>query len=183
MLWNWNTIGACFITPQWQIATRGGMVGTCFGVVFLVVALEMLRRATKEFDRWIIRRHNRKQATATAPGARSRQDSPAAAAPADDHTAGQAPASITAGGGVDGADSRKSSSTAAGSDEGGVGGAASGGDAAASVGEEEKKAGQVAPGGDMNNCRAPPCRPNVWQQALRALLHAAQFTVAYIIML
>ncbi|ROW04814.1 hypothetical protein VMCG_04842 [Cytospora schulzeri] len=177
MLWNWNTIGACFITPQWQIATKGGMVGTCFGVVFLVMALEMLRRASKEFDRWIIRRHNKKRAASSE--ARHGQVS----IPADDHASGQAPANTTtpAGGAVDGSASRKSSSTAAGSDVGGGTGAA-GGDAAASIGEE-KKAGQVTNGDGTDNCRAPPCRPNIWQQGLRALLHAAQFTVAYIIML
>lgn len=186
MLWNWNTIGSCFITPQWQIGTKGGMVGTCFGVVFLVAALEMLRRATKEFDRCIVRRQNRKQsgiaptATSPAPGARSQQDSPA-----DDHSSGQDSAAISVEGGMDGAESRKSSSPAAGSDGAGSGvsGGSGGGDAAVSVGQEEEKAGQVALGGDMNNRRAPPCRPNIWQQGLRALLHTAQFTVAYIIML
>ncbi|ROV99837.1 hypothetical protein VSDG_03069 [Cytospora chrysosperma] len=188
MLWNWNTIGSCFITPQWQIGTKGGMVGTCSGVVFLVAALEMLRRATKEFDRCIVRRQNRKQsgiaptATSPAPGARSQQDSPA-----DDHSSGQDSAAITVEGGMDGAESRKSSSPAAGSDgagAAGVSGGSGGGDAAVSVGQqEEEKAGQVALGGDMSNRRAPPCRPNIWQQGLRALLHTAQFTVAYIIML
>lgn len=187
MLWNWNTIGSCFITPQWQIGTKGGMVGTCFGVVFLVVALEMLRRATKEFDRWIVRRHNRKQAgtalaaSSPASGARSQQDSPA-----DDHSAGQDSVAITAERGMDGADSRNSSSPAAGFDGDGAGlsgGSGGGGDAAVSVVQEEEKAGQVAVGGDMNNYRAPPCRPKIWQQGLRALLHTAQFTVAYIIML
>lgn len=29
----------------------------------------------------------------------------------------------------------------------------------------------------------PPFRPNIWQQCIRALLHTAQFTVAYFIML
>lgn len=158
MLWNWNTIGACFITPEWQIATRGGMIGTCFGVVFLVVALELLRRTAKEFDRWIIRAHNKKLGAAAASASR---------------TAGHRQDSL----GIDGAASRKSSSTAAGSYEGGAG---PGGDASSAIGVgKEQNLGQCL----TNNSSPPPCRPNVWQQGLRALLHAAQFTVAYIIML
>ncbi|KUI57430.1 Copper transport protein ctr4 [Cytospora mali] len=171
MLWNWNTVGACFITPQWQIASRGGMIGSCFGVVFLVIALEMLRRAAKEFDRWIIHRHNHKQATASAEASHGQMP------PADPtRAAGQSASAAAAAGGTDGAVSRKSSSTATASDVSGAGDAASI--------RDEKKPGQVAPGGGTNHrCAAPPCRPNVWQQGLRALLHAAQFTVAYFIML
>lgn len=174
MLWNWNTIGACFITPQWQVGSRGAMIGTCFGVVFLVMALEALRRATKAFDRWIVRRHNR------AAEARYRQVSPAAPTDAHAHAAGRnkplAPAagSCCAVGGGDGAvRSRKSSSTATGSD-------VSGGGVDAASGLREQKSGQ---GAGENCCAPPPCRPNVWQQGLRALLHAAQFTAAYFIML
>ena len=29
----------------------------------------------------------------------------------------------------------------------------------------------------------PPCRPNLWQQAVRAALHTVQFTLAYFVML
>ncbi|KUI70796.1 Copper transport protein ctr4 [Cytospora mali] len=146
MLWNWNTIGACFITPQWQVASRGGMVGSCFGVVFLVIALEMLRRAAKEFDRWIIRRHNHKQATAPA-GASHGQIPPADPTRAADQSvsAAAAPAGPGVAGGVDGAVSRKSGSTATASDVSGAGDAASV--------RDEKRPGRVAPGGDFGVAR------------------------------
>jgi len=59
MLWNWNTVDACFITPNWQIRDAGTMAVTCIGVVMLVVMLELLRRASKEYDRYIVRRYVR----------------------------------------------------------------------------------------------------------------------------
>lgn len=57
MLWNWNTIDACFIAESWQITSRGVFAGSCIGVVLLVISLEMLRRAAKEYDRFLVRQH------------------------------------------------------------------------------------------------------------------------------
>ncbi|KAL1908906.1 Copper Transporter integral membrane protein that functions in high affinity copper transport [Sporothrix stenoceras] len=57
MLWNWNTIDACFIAQSWQITSRGAFAGSCIGVVLLVISLEMLRRAAKEYDRYLVRQH------------------------------------------------------------------------------------------------------------------------------
>lgn len=57
MLWNWNTIDACFIAQSWQITSRGVFAGSCIGVVLLVVTLELLRRAGKEYDRYLVRQH------------------------------------------------------------------------------------------------------------------------------
>ncbi|KAJ0122566.1 ctr copper transporter [Diaporthe amygdali] len=177
MLWNWHTIGACFITPQWQIGSQGAMVGTCFGVVFLVMALEALRRSTKQFDRYLIRKHRE---TADA---RYHQVSPVAPVDANHRTLPApvtAPAECCTG-------SRKSSTTAVAPDWTGSG------DAAASTREKPGLAAQSARGGAATGgmtvvtsgehaCSAP-YRPNLWQQMIRALLHAAQFTVAYIIMM
>ena len=101
MLWNWNTVNACFISSTWQITSRGMFAGSCIGVVLLVVVLEMLRRAVKEYDRYLVRRH--------------------LAARPDDAAKGA--------------------------------------------------------------CAAPGFRPTVLQQAVRALLHMAQFAVAYFVML
>lgn len=187
MLWNWHTVGACFITPEWQIASSGAMVGTCFGVIFLVMALEALRRSTKQFDRYLIQKHRE------AAEARYHQVSPTAPADANQQTL---PAPVTAPAECCNG-SRKSSTTAVIGPEwvGGVGG----GDAAA-AGVREKpglaaKASRgaaatatAAAGGisvvtsGEQGCSAP-FRPNVWQQMIRALLHAAQFTVAYFIMM
>lgn len=116
MLWNWNTIDACFLARSWHITSKGMFAGSCIGVVLLVMSLEMLRRAVKEWDRFLIRQHQAKYA---------------------DH--GSSP-------------------------EGSV-----------SVG----KGGVSAP-----VCHPVPAfRPNVWQQAIRALLHMMQFAVAYFVML
>ena len=184
MLWNWHTIGACFITPQWQIATSGAMVGTCFGVIFLVMALEGLRRCTKQFDRHLIQKHRE------AAEASYHQVSPAAPADANQQVL---PAPVTAPAECCNG-SRKSSVTAV------IGG----GDATVSLREKPGLAGQAARGAGgatggaggagagaggitvltsgEHGCSAP-FRPNVWQQMIRALLHAAQFTVAYFIMM
>lgn len=55
MMWNWYTIDACFLSPDWHITNRGSFAATCVGVVLLVVLLEALRRAGREFDDWIAR--------------------------------------------------------------------------------------------------------------------------------
>ncbi|KAG8163484.1 hypothetical protein KVR01_006781 [Diaporthe batatas] len=188
MLWNWHTIGACFITPQWQIATEGAMVGTCFGVIFLVMALEGLRRSAKQFDRYLIQQHRE------AAQVRYHQVSPTA--PADtsnpvlpNPVTAPAPAECCTG-------SRKSSSTAVVPEYTGL---AHGGDAALPSVKEKSglpghatrshadaapaaARGMIVGTGGESGCSAP-FRPNVWQQMIRALFHAAQFTVAYFVMM
>ena len=57
MLWNWYTIDACFLSSSWQITSHGMFAGSCIGVVCLVIVLEFLRRAVKEFDRFLVRQH------------------------------------------------------------------------------------------------------------------------------
>ncbi|KAK9428566.1 Ctr copper transporter [Lipomyces doorenjongii] len=57
MLWNWNTVGSCFIARSWRITSRGMFAGSCLGVIFLVISLEFLRRLSKEYDRFLIRQH------------------------------------------------------------------------------------------------------------------------------
>jgi solute carrier family 31 (copper transporter), member 1 len=53
MLWNWYTIDSCFIADTWHVRSAGGFAGSCIGVILLVTALEGLRRAQREFDRWL----------------------------------------------------------------------------------------------------------------------------------
>ena len=55
MLWNWTTIDACFISSDWHIRSHGAFAASCVGVVLMVVALEALRRAAREYDEWIAR--------------------------------------------------------------------------------------------------------------------------------
>ena len=58
MLWNWYTVDACFISSTWQIKSSGMFAGSCIGVILLVMALEFMRRVTKEYDRYLIRKHS-----------------------------------------------------------------------------------------------------------------------------
>lgn len=115
---------AGFISRSWHVTSKGMFAGSCIGVILLVIALEFLRRAGKEYDRYIIKQHARSLA-------------PAATGPTSS-------ASST--------DATKNPTTTA---------------AAASC----------AP------VSAQKFRPNILQQATRALLHMLQFAVAYFIML
>ncbi|OJJ59865.1 hypothetical protein ASPSYDRAFT_57378 [Aspergillus sydowii CBS 593.65] len=56
MLWNWNTIDACFLASSWHIRSRGMFAGSCIGVICLVIALEFLRRIAREYDAFIVHR-------------------------------------------------------------------------------------------------------------------------------
>ena len=51
MLWNWYTIDACFLSSTWHVQSAGGFAGSCIGAIFLVIALELLRRVQRETDR------------------------------------------------------------------------------------------------------------------------------------
>ncbi|KAM5351819.1 hypothetical protein ACJ41O_004542 [Fusarium nematophilum] len=62
MLWNWNTIDACFLAESWQIQNKGMMAATCIGVILLVVLVELLRRMGKEYDA-LLQRQFQRQAT------------------------------------------------------------------------------------------------------------------------
>ncbi|KAK4066116.1 uncharacterized protein Triagg1_8184 [Trichoderma aggressivum f. europaeum] len=128
MLWNWNVMNTCFISKSWQITSKGMFAGSCIGVVLLVIALEFLRRLSKEYDRFLIKQHVAKFRDASAPTA-------VAATPADT--------------------------------------------AVKTGGESVKTQDVTCPAGNA----MPPFRPNVLQQAIRALLHMVQFAVAYFVML
>jgi len=65
MLWNWNTIDSCFLASSWKITSNGVFAGSCIGVVLLVISLEMLRRAVKEYDRFLINKHLKSLPAAT----------------------------------------------------------------------------------------------------------------------
>lgn len=57
MLFNVDTIGSCFFTDKFYIESNGQFAGACILALVLVVALEALRRATREFDRFIVSQH------------------------------------------------------------------------------------------------------------------------------
>ena len=125
MLWNWYTVNACFISSTWQVTSKGAFAGSCIGVILLVIALEFLRRAGKEYDRYILAQHVRSLA----------------------------PTTLTASSTHD-------------SDNNGKGASSSPAATARDAAPMDAK-----------------FRPNMLQQAVRALLHMLQFAVAYFVML
>jgi copper transporter 1 len=74
MLWNWYTVDACFVSHSWHITSKGMFAGSCIGVILLVILLEFLRRAGKDYDQYILRQHQRKFAS-VASAASSPSDS------------------------------------------------------------------------------------------------------------
>lgn len=154
MLWNWNTIDACFLSSQWHITSNAMFAGSCLAVMALVLALEALRRAVKEYDRHLVRRHLGDAATASAvlpPLPTPPPPPPTTRAAAAGHCAGK----TTPGGSV----------------------STTGGAAAAAEHEGSPLAGGAPPPPTRR------FRPTLPQQAVRALLHMLQFAVAYFIML
>ncbi|KAF7949428.1 uncharacterized protein EAE97_002937 [Botrytis byssoidea] len=61
MLWNWYTIDSCFISSTWHITSNGMFAGSCIGVILLVMSLEFLRRASREYDHFIVRQARNQQ--------------------------------------------------------------------------------------------------------------------------
>ncbi|KAG5291399.1 high affinity copper transporter [Histoplasma ohiense] len=58
MLWNWTVLNACFVSSQWRITSTAMFVGSCIGVILLVMLLQFLRRASYEFDRYVAGKSN-----------------------------------------------------------------------------------------------------------------------------
>ncbi|KAM4058640.1 ctr copper transporter family protein [Hirsutella rhossiliensis] len=69
MLFNLNTIDSCFLSDRWRITSAGMFAGSCIGVFLLTVALELLRRSIKEYDRFLVRQHLAKFQASTAAAA------------------------------------------------------------------------------------------------------------------
>jgi copper transporter 1 len=110
---------AGFIARSWHVRSSGQFAGSCIGVILLVMSLEFLRRASREYDRYITLQAQSKQqqleSTNPSPGGSTRKDI--------------APVAVG-----------------------------------------------IVPG-------KKKFRPNLFQQAIRALFHMVQFAVAYFIML
>lgn len=131
MLWNWDVLDTCFIAKSWHVTSRGMFAGSCIGVICLVIALEFLRRLSKEYDRFLVRQHTARFTGISAPV------TPAKPANANLKTGQE------------------------------------------SVHSQEAAAACPSAAG----MAMPPFRPNVVQQAARALIHMVQFAVAYFVML
>ncbi|OJD33288.1 ctr copper transporter family protein [Diplodia corticola] len=155
MLWNWYTIDACFLTTSWHITSRGMFAGSCIGVILMVMLLEFLRRAAKEYDRLLLRQHQRAVfAEASSSGSSTPQRTPAPTSAPE-----LAPSSCCDN--TDSIESEKNEPSKP----------------AAAVTTAARTAAFPP------SRRTTRFRPNVMQQAIRAFLHLLQFALAYFVML
>lgn len=129
MLWNWETIDACFLSETWKIKSQAGFAGLCIGVILLVIFLEGLRWTAKFYDQYLEAQHKKSIAMATVHGSSSS--------------------------GSNSKENKQINSTE-------------------SLDPKTQS---------LFDTSYEPFRPNVWQQAIRALLHTLHFAVAYWIML
>ncbi|EXM30570.1 Ctr copper transporter [Fusarium oxysporum f. sp. vasinfectum] len=97
MLWNWNTIGTCFISKAWYMDSGGKFGITCFGAFMLVMLLEFLARVSREWERHRFARGapNSQGPYAPAAGIELAVLQPAAAQPDDIQPVASRPASAT----------------------------------------------------------------------------------------
>lgn len=134
MLWNWNTIDACFLASSWHIRSNGMFAASCIGVALLTVCLEALRRLGREYDGLIARQWRAHAAAQSSIRARCCASSAGVCSPR---------------------------------------------------GEEDKSLSNLT-ASTVESATLPTSitlRVTPIQQLIRALLHAATFGVAYIIML
>ncbi|WOO78671.1 Copper transport protein CTR4 [Vanrija pseudolonga] len=54
MLWNWNTVDACFLSSTWHVTSKAMFGGSVVGVFFLCMAIEAVRAAARAYDRKIV---------------------------------------------------------------------------------------------------------------------------------
>ncbi|KAM5379285.1 hypothetical protein ACJA88_005845 [Fusarium oxysporum] len=54
MLWNWNTIGTCFISKAWYMDSGGKFGITCFGAFMLCIITYILILMAVSFNGYII---------------------------------------------------------------------------------------------------------------------------------
>jgi copper transporter 1 len=65
------TLEEGFLSSSWHITSKGMFAGSCIGVILLVLSLEFLRRAGKEYDRYIINQYNKSITDSTVTAALS----------------------------------------------------------------------------------------------------------------
>ncbi|KAF5988284.1 copper transport ctr4 [Fusarium coicis] len=89
MLWNWNTIGACFIFEGWYISSAALFALTCLGALAVAMLFEFVRRVSREWERHRFARDvgNPRQFYPQIPGIELGPLQPAAAQPADAQSA------------------------------------------------------------------------------------------------
>ncbi|KAF2631690.1 Ctr-domain-containing protein [Macroventuria anomochaeta] len=86
MLWNWYTVDSCFIARSWHITSKSMFAGSCIGVILLVISLEALRRAGKEYDRYIVNQYLSSHVPTTAVASSASSDNSKTPATTAAHT-------------------------------------------------------------------------------------------------
>lgn len=56
MLFNYNTVDACFLSSRWHIHSKGMFAGSILAIFTLCILIEFVRRCGRELDRWLVRR-------------------------------------------------------------------------------------------------------------------------------
>ncbi|WVQ86584.1 hypothetical protein IAS59_000297 [Cryptococcus gattii] len=56
MLFNYNTVDACFLSSRWHIRSKGMFAGSIIAIFTLCILIEFVRRFGRELDRWLVRR-------------------------------------------------------------------------------------------------------------------------------
>ena len=155
MFWNWYTLDACFLSTSWHVTSAGMFAGSCVGVIALVLLLEFLRRLQREYDRLIQRQHCPRDTTAarTSASGSSKHNDRDGAAMCNNGSTDSAR--------IDGIEEGEE--------------------------DEDPPHSAVPLLGDWGRS-LPPLRtyrhvPTPSQQAVRAGIYTAQFSVAYIVML
>ncbi|KAI1477475.1 Tctr2 protein [Daldinia eschscholtzii] len=57
MFRDWYIINSCYLESSRHITTPVTFAASCIGVIPVTVTLELLRRAAKEFDRYLVRKY------------------------------------------------------------------------------------------------------------------------------
>ena len=63
---NCSNILQGFISSTWRVTSKGMFAGSCIGVIFLVCALEFIRRLSREYDRYITLQDSRGRSASKA---------------------------------------------------------------------------------------------------------------------
>ncbi|KAJ7231292.1 Ctr copper transporter family-domain-containing protein [Mycena haematopus] len=68
MLWNWDKVDSCIISEQWHVHTVPQYAGSLVALFLIVILLEGLRRMSRVYDRFILRRYQARAASAISLG-------------------------------------------------------------------------------------------------------------------
>ncbi|KAF5720342.1 copper transport ctr4 [Fusarium mundagurra] len=180
MLWNWNTIGACFISEGWYIGSAVIFAFTCLGAFGVAMLSEFVGRVSREWERHRFARDvgSPQEAYPGIPGIELAPLQPPAAQPvpaqpSDAQSAAAQPVPVQP------ADAQSARSAAAQSAGAQSAGAQSAGAQPAQPADAQSMASQPASASGLNN-RVPPLFPSRVEHALiKALLHVLQQVIAY----